>query len=125
MQGMAAHDLIEHEDQYLPHGEPRAAALVGSPPRARLLARPRQPEPHMPSLTEKELGKGLHVDPTERAGHPGVPCDALPTGHAHRLPAYKDARDMQHPEEADAPLLVDVTAEGGAQQAQEQQGEQQ
>ncbi|PRW39089.1 oxidoreductase [Chlorella sorokiniana] len=123
MQGVAAHDLIEHEDQYLPHGEARAA-LVGSP-RARLVARARKPEPHLPSLTEKELGEHLRADPTERAGHPGVPCDALPAGHAHRLPAYKDVKDLQHPEDADAPLLVDVTAEGGAQQAQEQQEQQQ
>ena len=27
---------------------------------------------------------------------------------------------LQHPEEAEAPLLVDVTAEGGAQQEQQQ-----
>lgn len=103
MQGVAAHDLIEHEEQYLPHGEARAcewrpaglwreaehahtparlsglwpslqacclhraphvhclsvcsplpdpqAALVGSPPRTRLAAKPRKPEPHLPSLT--------------------------------------------------------------------------
>ena len=48
-----------------------------------------RPHPSIPSCpancpAEKELGESLHADPTERAGHPGVPCDALPAGHAHR-----------------------------------------
>lgn len=35
MQGVAAHDLIEHEEQYLPHGEARACEWR-QPARARL-----------------------------------------------------------------------------------------
>lgn len=50
----------------------------------------REPELHGPSVVEKELGTDIQDDVTEEYGHPGVPCEVLPKGHAHRLPARHD-----------------------------------
>lgn len=73
-------------DPSSPPGSPRSPRS----PRALAAAR-RPPDPAfalsplaLPSLPERVLGTELRADPTEKAGHPGVPCSALPPGHAHR-----------------------------------------
>lgn len=70
---------------------PTEAHLPGSPPKAatsRLAtAAAARPEPHHPSLPERELGTGpLKPDRNEKHGHPGVDCwdPSLPRAHAHR-----------------------------------------
>lgn len=149
---------------------PPRAVLAGSP-RARLAAKAREPEPHGPSVTEREVGAELHPDPHSRLGHPGLACRDLPAGHAHRwvgagrsgagaagtgwqplrlaaprpqrssvhaarshgplstrpqhpqsrLPAYKEARDLQNPSEAEAPLLVAPAGQPADEAAAEQE----
>lgn len=109
MQGIAAHDAIGIEEAHTGAQAEARFARAGSPP-PRLAAKPVKPEPHGPSVIERELGEGLHPDRSAQLGHPGVECYSLPAAHAHRLPQYKDARELQHPEEAEAPLLVQVEA---------------
>ena len=71
----------------LPAPELNEAHLPGSPRSPRLVAAALSPptaaQAALPSLPEKQLGVELHVDRTEAAGHPGVPCWELPP-HAHR-----------------------------------------
>lgn len=81
----------EHLDLHLPPPTEARLSPPGSPrsphsPRAAVAARrPADPSPlAQPSLFERVLGTELHTDPTEKAGHPGVPCSELPPGHAHR-----------------------------------------
>ena len=65
---------------------PEEAHLPGSPRSPRLVAAavaPTAAQAALPTLPEKRLGVELHVDRTEAAGHPGVPCWELPP-HAHR-----------------------------------------
>lgn len=84
MQGVAAHDMIEAAEASAKHPSAEAARFaVGSPPR-RLVARPREPENHGPSVIERELGEGLHPERNAQHGHPGVDCRSLPAAHAHR-----------------------------------------
>jgi hypothetical protein len=91
------------------------ARLPHEPPHP-INAKPHHPEPHLPGTVEHALGTGLHADPTERARHPGVPCDALPS-HAHPLPECgalrkeKDALAKKEPTTPPVTPVEDVTAE--------------
>ncbi|PSC67598.1 D-lactate dehydrogenase (cytochrome) [Micractinium conductrix] len=117
--GVAAHDAIEQERSHSAE-----ARLGGSPRASQLRAAPHEPQPHTgPTLIERELGEELHPDHSARLGHPGVDCHHLPAGHAHRLPPYKDAKDLQHPQDAEAPLLVMAVAVEEARDEQQGAGE--
>lgn len=70
-------DAPELKEAHLP-GSPRSPRLAATAPPPLAAA-----HAVLPSLPEKQLGVELHVDRTEAAGHPGVPCWELPP-HAHR-----------------------------------------
>lgn len=84
----------------LPAPELKEAHLPGSPRSPRLVAAaptlPTAAQAALPSLPEKQLGVELHVDRTEAAGHPGVPCWELPP-HAHRWARKCGARGWAPP----------------------------
>lgn len=88
----------------LPAPELKEAHLPGSPRSPRLVAAaptlPTAAQAALPSLPEKQLGVELHVDRTEAAGHPGVPCWELPP-HAHRWVCKWGARGWAWPLAAD------------------------